>query len=340
MDKTTIDNWARAYTPTYSGGRIKQFDADFQVEEELSFPISGEGDHLYLYIKKQNANTQWVAEMLAKKFGLKLKDIGYAGLKDKNAITKQWFSLHLPGKNHPQIDDFPQEVVVLDSTRHQKKIRRGAIKENRFEIIVRDVSVKPSEIEIRLQEIAKQGVPNYFGEQRFGKHCQNIEKFRLLITRQLRVKKHQRGIYISSARSYLFNEILSERVKQQTWNKLICGDVATLNNTHSIFSVPMLDETLESRVDEMDIHPSGVLWGEGATLSSGNLQVLESLVINQHSDLSDGLINMDAKLSYRSLRVRPANLTWDLTNNNLHLNFSLPTGSYATSILREIFLFD
>jgi TruD family tRNA pseudouridine synthase len=145
---------------------FKSKPQDFIVEETLAFPLRGQGEHLYLFIRKTNANTEWVSKQLARQLGVAQRDIGYAGQKDRHGVTSQWFSL--PGKSitKEKLAALHIEgVEICDSQAHDRKLRKGAIKQNRFTIRLRDVDVESDLLQQRVELIMRQGVPNYFDEQ-------------------------------------------------------------------------------------------------------------------------------------------------------------------------------
>jgi tRNA pseudouridine13 synthase len=308
---SVLPDWARALGPPLFTGRIRCSPQDFVVTELLEIEFSNDGEHDWLWIEKTGANTAWVAGQLARHAGLKERDVGYAGLKDRHAVTRQWFSVRRPSGEGTDWDVFEAEgVVVLEQHRHQRKLKRGAHKGNAFRIAVRsaDVDTHRDALTERLQAIDEQGVPNYFGEQRFGRDGANIELGRSVVAGR-RVSRHKRSIGISALRSLEFNNELSARIEAGTWNKLISGDKANLEGSRSIFDIDEPTPELEQRCAEMDIHPTGTL---------------------------PGFENLRVELGYRPLRMRVSNLDWEIDKDALWLEFSLGRGSYATAVLREI----
>ena len=321
--------------PVLNTGVIRQFVEDFCVVEHISFSPSGAGDHLYLYIEKRGCNTDWVASQLASIAGLKLVDIGYAGKKDRHAVTQQWFSLHMPNQEEPDWESLPPEIRILSKTRHEKKLKSGAILSNKFRLVIRSLTGDLSEIERRLLLLQKQGIPNYFGAQRFGNNNGNVRKLIDMVKNRRRVKKSQRSMYISAGRSYLFNKILDYRVQQNNWNKAIAGDVMMLEGSHAIFSTETVDEQIERRIAEKDINPATLLWGRGERLSTGEARSIEDGVLDENPDIVDALERVGSQLAHRSLRVNIPSLKWEFQTDSLTISFDLPSGSYATSVLSE-----
>jgi len=315
---------------------LRQTAQDFIVHEELSFPLVGSGDHIYLYIEKTGCNTDWVAKQLAKIAGLKSVDIGYAGLKDRHAVTRQWFSLHLPGKPEPDWFQLSEGIVILENTRHQKKLKTGAIKQNCFIITLRNVTADDQAIIERLQKIKQQGFPNYFGSQRFGFEQGNVNKLLDMVENRKRLKPQKRGIFISSGRSYLFNQILKQRILDNTWNRAVEGDVMNLDGSRGVFVPESYDTVIDSRIQQMDIHPATVLWGRGRSQTRGPAQQLEQQCIENNIRVAQALENAGAAMAYRAMRVRADDLEWHFDDTVLQLKFSLPSGAYATSLIHEL----
>jgi len=320
-----MPDWARAHgAPLFSAGIRREID-DFDVTEDLGFDFSRDGEHDYLFIEKRGANTEWVSRQLAHHADVPARDVGYAGLKDRHAVTRQWFSVprwNTPDWGQLQVDG----VRILDQQRHSRKLRRGAHKANRFRIILRGRVPDGRELDARLGIIGSAGVPNYFGEQRFGRGGSNI-RLADAWSQGKRLSRHKRSIAISTARSYLFNQILEKRVHDGSWNRLVPGDIANLDGSGSVFAVDALSEDLERRCDEMDIHPTGPLCGDG---TPGSL-----LPIGNEGWVT-ALADARVKPANRSLRLRVLDLGWSTSADCLVIEFALSRGSFATVVLREI----
>lgn len=328
-----------AYGEPLTHAKLKSHPQDFIVQETLAFPLSGQGEHLYLYIRKTNANTDWVSKQLARLLCVAPRDIGYAGLKDRHGITAQWFSL--PGKNISQekLATLQIEgVEILEVQRHERKLRKGAIKHNRFMICLRDIDVDPGLLEQRLALIAQQGVPNYFDEQRFGRQRSNLNAAQQMFRRALKPSRFQRGMYLSAARAWLFNHILARRVTQHCWDTALAGDVFWLEGTRRFFTPTEIDADIRSRLVQGDIHPTGALWGEGELQSRDAVAQLEQEVASEWQEIADGLVSARVAQDRRSLRVMPQNLCHNLDagQHTLNLGFALPAGAYATAVIREL----
>jgi len=328
----------KAYGEPPISGSMKSENADFLVDEIMPIEPSGQGEHLWLQVEKNGCNTDWLAQQLAKLSSVKSMAVSYAGMKDRHAITTQWFSIHLPGLDDPDLSSFNNdEVKILQAIRHDKKLKRGALSGNRFQLRIRELSGDLDQLEERLNLIKTQGVPNYFGEQRFGFGMNNLAKAELLFQRKLRhVKKHQRGMYLSSARSWIFNQVLSERIKQKNWNQYLPGDVFMLQGKSACFPDDGSEDITE-RISSMQIHPTGALWGEGESMASGECLTIEKKIAEQYELFCEGLEGARLKQERRSLRLLAENFNWSLEDQDcLYIDFSLPAGAFATMVLREV----
>lgn len=312
---------------------------DFEVHELLDFEPDGDGDHVLLQIQKRNTNTEWLARQLAKFAQVKQVDVGYCGLKDRNAVTTQWFSINLIKKTEPDWKALESgDLRVLRAEHHRRKLKRGAHSGNRFVITLRDVQGGAAEIEQRVREVIQHGVPNYFGEQRFGFDAGNVQKAREMFSGKLEIAdRHTQGLYLSAARSHLFNIVLAQRVSNGTWNRAFPGDAFILDGTNSFFVMDELDAATEARVASGDIHPSGPLWGKGVLPCRGVVRELEQLLLEPEVSLREGLEKAGLKQERRALRlpVRDLEASWP-EPTALQLRFTLQTGAYATTVIREL----
>lgn len=324
-------------------GKIRTVPEDFQVDEIQQFTPSGVGEHVWLQIKKTGENTDWVAGQLAKIAEVPRRDVSYAGMKDRNAVTTQWFSVQMPGREATDWQDsLPDSIQVLQERRHDKKLKRGALQGNQFKIILRDFYGDLAELKQAIVRIIEQGVPNYFGEQRFG-HISadgcpyNIVKAEQWFSENYKLKdRNKRSIYLSAARSWIFNHILSARVKDGSWNQAFDGDVFMLDGSKSCFH-ESVDEAIIKRVSEQDLHPTGALWGRGRLQTQNDIDELEEEVAGRFANLCDGLERNGLKQERRALRLSVSDLQAEMVEQELvQLHFSLPPGAYATAVLSEI----
>jgi len=327
-----------AYGSPPASGVLRRVPEDFQVEEDLGFEPEGEGEHLWLWVEKRGLNTEQVARQLAGIAGVRQRDISYAGLKDRHALTRQWLSIHLP---KGQVDEGVQwgdaQWRVLEVARARRKIRRGSLRGNRFLISLREVRGDLPALEERLSRIAHRGVPNYFGEQRFGHD--NIARAEAMVRGELRVaNRHLRGIYLSSLRSALFNAVLARRVNDETWDRALDGEAFNLDGSRSFFIADQIDAVILARLATGDIHPTGPLWGQGEPPSRGAVLDLERTVIAACPALwQQACVDAGMSQERRPLRLAVAGLRWQWPGDGvLQLDFRLGAGAYATAVIREL----
>ena len=332
-----IPSWPYVYGSPSGAGKIRSLPENFKVQEKLSFEPSGEGEHAFLQIQKTGENTEYVARQLANFADVRQRDIGFAGLKDRHAETTQWFSVWLPGKPDPDWSALENDnLKVLHNVRHARKLKRGVLSGNAFEITIRNFDGDRKRIQEQLTAIKTNGIANYYGEQRFGNTGKNIEKA-LAMFRGDRVRREQRSVYLSAARSYLFNQILSRRVKAGNWNKAMKGDTYLFDRSQSCFKSQLPDAEILRRLETKAIHPSAVLWGKGVPDISGDALEVEQEIIDAYPELAQGLIASGVEKSRRALRANVDDLSWSfIDQTTLILIFTLPAGSYATALLREL----
>ncbi len=312
----TLPLWPNAYPASGATATLKASNEDFVVTElPLQLP-SGAGEHVWLDVEKNGANTAFVAQQLADAAGVPAGDVGYAGLKDRYAVTRQWFSIYLPKGETPDLTMLQHpEFKVLGQSRHVKKLRPGDLQGNRFRIVLRDVVGERAAIEANLQAIAAKGVPNYFGAQRFGFDGGNVEQGRAMLAREIRVRNpKKKGIYLSAVRSFVFNEVLALRIQQGLWGQALPGDV----------------------MDSAGL-PTGPLWGRGRVSTTDDARALENGVAERHATLCNGMEHAGLEQDRRALVASPAGMTWEWPQaDQLVLTFDLPAGNYATAVLNEI----
>lgn len=335
----------RAYGAPVLAARMRVAPEDFEVTEIDGFAASGAGEHLLLDIEKRGMNTAFVARLLAEWAGVDERAVGYAGLKDRHAVTRQRFSVQLPGREAPDLAllerDDPatgQRLRVLGQARHARKLPRGALAGNRFVLALRDVEGDRAAIEARLQAMAARGVPNWFGEQRFGHGGGNVDKARRMFA-GLRVKRDERSLLLSAARSELFNRALAARVAGGSWDRGLDGEAWMLDGSRSVFGPEPWSDALAWRLADFDIHPTAPLWGAGEPRSTGEARELELAALADADSLAlrAGLEAAGLRQERRATRLRPAGLSWNWPGESvLELGFSLPAGCYATAVLAEL----
>lgn len=334
----TLPDWPRAWGEPPVRARLRAAPADFLVEEILGFEPEGSGEHCWLWVEKENLNTVDAAQRLARFTGLRERDVSYAGLKDRRAVTRQWFSLHLLNREVDWSIWSDPALRLLRVTRHSRKLRRGAHRGNRFQIVLRDLHGDLDCFTERLARLEAEGVPNYFGEQRFGRDGRNLETLQRWLERgKPRISRSQQALYFSAARALLFNTVLAARVAAGNWRTPLAGEVFVLNGSGSVFrQVP--DEALETRLRAGDVHLSGPLPGRAAgLLPEGEVALLESATLASRADWLVWLEQAGLEAARRSLRLMPADWHAEPCGPaDWQLRFQLPKGCFATSLVREL----
>jgi tRNA pseudouridine13 synthase len=327
----------RAFGESVLTARFRTSPEDFFVEEIASFSPTGEGEHLLLTVEKRGINTAFAAKTLAAWAGIAEMGIGYAGMKDRHAVTRQRFSVHFPKRVSPDIGLLESDDLrVLEHSWHNRKLSRGALAGNRFVLVLREARGEHAAVETRLEQIRQHGIANYFGEQRFGREGDKVEAARRMFAGE-RVRREQRSIYLSAARSEMFNAVLAQRIAAGNWNTGAEGEVWMLDGTQSVFGPEAFTDELKERVARQDIHPTGPMWGAGELRSRDRVREIEEAAVESFADLRAGLEKADMKQERRALRVRVNDLEWSwLAEDALQLSFRLAPGSYATEVLAEL----
>ena len=325
---------------------------DFQVEEDLGFEPEGQGEHLFLWVEKTGCNTTYVAESLAKQAGVHPRLVSYSGLKDRHAVTRQWFSVHLPGKPNPEPSALKGEGwQTLLLARHPRKLKRGVHRGNCFQLrlqINNADSTTKDWLNQRWQKILEQGFPNYFGPQRFGHAGQNLDQAWAWLERQgagRKPSRQKKSLWLSSLRSALFNLWLAEQLQPGSWQQVQLGSHLQLQGSRSQFTATAEEDldTLQQRVNLGDLHLTGPLLGQGQPPTLAEAAIQEQRFTQTWAMTSSWLRQQGVQQARRPLRVFPQplaasspSLSWQAPW--LDLRFFLPTGSFATSLLRELLL--
>ncbi|WP_271408896.1 tRNA pseudouridine(13) synthase TruD [Pseudomonas sp. Q1-7] len=328
----------RAYGEPLGQALLKAVAEDFQVDEVLDIPLAGEGEHLWLWVEKRELNTEEAARRIARAAGVPIKVISYAGLKDRQALTRQWFSLHLPGKADPDLSAAENASLrILKRVRHKRKLQRGAHSANGFTLRLTRLVADREALDTRLKRLTESGVPNYFGLQRFGHGGGNVVDARTFAERrELPVQRNLRSRLLSAGRSYLFNRVLAERIAAGTWNQAQVGDLLAFTDSRSFF-VAGEAECGDPRLALLDLHPTGPLWGEGPSPAQGASHRLEAAVAEDEAALCHWLAEAGMAHERRILRLPIGGLTWHYPEPDvLQLEFVLPAGCFATAVVREL----
>ncbi len=318
-------------------GRIKQIPQDFKVDELLRFALLGTGEHLFLQVQKCGLTTMQMIERIAAQLGVSTRQIGYSGLKDKQAVTRQWVSVQLPGCRETPSIESDDSFQILQIGWHDRKLRIGSHAGNRFEVVVRDFEGDFHSLQQVCERIRQSGFANYFGQQRFGKSGDNVSQaLRILSNRHKckRLSRQKKGLYLSALRSELFNRILSMRLERSIWQAPLEGDLFMLDGSQSIFSEG-ISETLLKRYQSMDIHSAISLAGSGESRLQGAAQALEEEILSAEESIVQTLLQQKVKRANRASRARAHHLeiSLDTQARQLHLSVELDKGVYLTSLL-------
>lgn len=321
-------------TAPKSTALLKAEFQDFIVTEALGYEMAGEGEFVAVSVRKTDCNTLFVGEKLAQFAGISAKNMSYAGLKDRKAVTTQWFSLQMPGQPTPDFSQFQLEgVEILAVTRHQRKIRIGSLQGNYFELLLRGAT-ENDDLKQRLMLVQQKGFPNYFMEQRFGHNGENLQQAARWARGEISVKDlKKRSFYLSAARSDIFNKIVSARIEQGIAEQVLTGDILQLQGSHSWFNAQAEElPTLQARLEEQDILLTAPLIGENSLPASA----FETEILQQYQYFNSLMQQARMKADRRPILIKPQQFTWKFIPEGLQLAFYLPAGSYATALVREL----
>jgi tRNA pseudouridine13 synthase len=325
------------------GGQLKQDCDDFLVEEIPAYEPIGDGTHLFLWIEKRDLTTQQVLRRITNVTGVGERDIGTAGLKDRTAVTRQYVSI--PVDQADNIENIEDDTVrILHKTRHRNKLRTGHLRGNRFSILVRDVCSDALTIARSIQEeIERLGVPNYFGEQRFGIQGNTLETGLQLLRGELQSADLPRNkrrfllrLSVSAVQSMLFNNALRERIEDRCLHTVLSGDVMQKTTTGGLFAVDDV-EAEQVRYDQRETTITGPIFGPSMTSPKETTADREERIL-EASGLGWDAFRRFPRLSRGTRRpysVWPSELSIEEELNGLRFRFALPKGSYATTFLRE-----
>lgn len=310
MTTSELPAWPQPEGPLFRG-RYRMTPEDFEVVEQPGWTPRGEGEHLLVEVAKRGANTGWVAAELARRAGCKVEEIGYCGDKDRHAITRQWFSVRDPKQTLAwQPEDTGEGWRLLQTARHDRKLRRGDHAGNAFRLRIEVEGPLSESAVAAVRQRLGAGIANYFGPQRFGRDAGNLLKVKAWVEgRRLPGRGPDRGRILSSARSYLFNEVLAARIRAGLLTRPLAGDVL------------------------MDAVPTGPLWGRGRSALTDEAAVFEAEVLAPYRAWCERLEHAGLSQERRPLLLRPAGIRVEATATGLELRFELPPGAFATSAL-------
>lgn len=333
-----FDDLPKAHGEPLGSAVLRSSPEDFIVDELLGFQPDGAGEHVFLRVCKRELTTRDVAKRLACFADVRELAVGFSGMKDRRARTTQWFSVQMPGRGALDWSTLNcEELQILDVARHSRKLRRAQHRANRFRLTLRGLDCDEARIGERLARIAALGVPNYFGPQRFGNAGDNVVQA-LIMFRGKRLRRGPlRGILISAARSFLFNEVLAERVRAGSWCRIESGDVLLHRDSDRLVGEGEMDHgTIDRHYRSGQVDATGALWGRGELISAGAVKRVESDVAERYREIADGLEQAGLSQQRRNLRLLADGLEWGYRGSDLALAFDLPVGGYATSLVREI----
>lgn len=341
----TTDHWQYTSSKPLGSAVFKQELSDFQVIESLGYSLTGNGEHIYVELEKTGLNTAFVAEQLAKYCQLPLRQVTYAGRKDKFAVTRQWFGIHLPGKENIDWQGFQLPGTnIVQAIRHNKKLRTGQLAGNRFVITLRNAT-HLEDITQRLDLAAKNGVANYYGSQRFGvqrlstalelQQGGNLALAERMLNGETIKNRNKRSMALSALRSWLFNQMLSERIAQQKLFTILPGDVINLTGSNSIFVAEEDFTLLQNRLKRQDISTTVPLWGSGESSAKAQALAMESACVKNYSAITEFLSRQRLTFERRAAIIWPQHLECTCEGDTLIIQFFLPAGCFATSVLRE-----
>ncbi|MGB5324515.1 MAG: tRNA pseudouridine(13) synthase TruD [Pseudomonadales bacterium] len=368
-ERALHNSWSHAQGAPSLAGKLRVEPEDFCVRELLRFepeaadPAGASASpHRLLKLEKRVIDTLALQRQLAERCGCKLRDIGYAGLKDKHALCEQWMSIPAlgDGASLQRLREWQVSGAgswrIIDVRPQRRKLAQGAHRGNQFAVRVRNVFLdnagsqqnvdrgnSEAALQARAEAITARGFPNYFGEQRFGLNAGNLARGFGHFVQGRRASRAQHGLYLSALRSYLFNEVLHRRVVDQSWCKVLPGDALVLDGSKSFFR-PDANATeqekadIADRITAGDLHVGGPLFGKKADNAQASSAVEEAVLV-ENSDIAECLARAGAQYAVRALRVIPRDLVLLREQSDVVLTFTLPAGSFATALLRELFAY-
>jgi tRNA pseudouridine13 synthase len=321
------------------GGRIKVQSDDFRVEEIPSYEPCGSGEHLYLWVEKRDVGPEFFARTIAQRLGVPVGAVGTAGLKDRHAVTRQWVSV--PQEAEPLLTKLDGGgITLLSHSRHTNKLKPGHLKGNRFDILIRDADRSKADAATAvLDRIRSHGLPNYYGPQRFGRDGGNIDLgFRCLAGSQpKRLRPFVYKFALSAVQSLLFNDYLGRRLADGLFRTVLSGDVMAKWPAGGLFVAEDVP-TEQRRFDARETVTAGPMFGRHTFAAAGPAAEREAGVLADHKLTPrsfDGFGKlMGGTRRHNLIYLDDLTATWE--DVGLRLAFTLPSGCYATVLLREV----
>ena len=322
-----------------TGGRIKVELADFEVEEVPAYEPSGSGEHLYLWVEKRGVGPEHLTRLLAERLGARAADMGTAGLKDRHAVTRQWISVPATCEaNLARADG--GGLTLLKVTRHANKLKPGHLRGNRFRVLIRGADPEHAADAARTVALLEsQGLPNSYGPQRFGRggETANLGFACLAGTQPKRLRPFVYKFALSAAQSVVFNEYLARRFADGLYRTVITGDVLMKHPAGGLFV--STDAAIDqSRLESREVVIGGPMVGSRLYAAAG-VALERETELQRDLGITPATFERFTKLmggTRRHLQVYPEDLTAEWEPAGLRLTFTLPSGSYATSLLREV----
>jgi tRNA pseudouridine13 synthase len=319
------------------GGRIKSQPEDFEVEEIPAYEPSDQGDFLYLWVQKRGMGAEYFVRQLAKRLDVPTSEVGTAGLKDRHAVTRQWVSVPATCETRlAAVDD--DEVRVLRTSRHTNKLKPGHLRGNVFRILIRGTQEAETRLPALIDAIKRNGMPNFYGPQRFGKDGETFTGgMELLAGRGRRLSPFLRKLSLSAVQSALFNACLARRLSDGLMLRVLSGDVMMKWPFGGMFVAEDLPRE-QQRLEAKEIIPGGPMFGRKMFASKAEAAERESQTLSE-AGLTAQAFNGFGKLlsgTRRYNHVWVDDLSAQVEAEGVRLSFSLPAGSYATVLLREL----
>jgi tRNA pseudouridine13 synthase len=324
-------DYPRSSQSPATGGEWPAGVEAFRVEEIPLYPFCGEGEHAALVVEKTDRATRDLAVAVARRLGVPNAAVGYAGMKDKDCVSVQAFTV-TGAKTESARESFEAEgCLVLEATRHRNKLRLGHLVGNRFRILL--TGVERGSVEAILSELAETGAPNYFGPQRFGARGDNALQGLAVLQRRLRTDRWKRDLFVSSLQSLVFNEVLARRIEDGLLGAVVAGDVLRKEDSGGVF-VSEDVEVDQLRLRRFEVSPTGPIPGKKMIAPKAAASEREASVL-QAFGLEDALFAGETG-SRRPLRVRLEGCGVETCAQGVWLTFSCPAGTYATAVVREV----
>ena len=318
-------------------GKIRTVPEDFRVDEVPAYPPSGQGTHLFVQFEKRNLTSREAVARIAKALNVHPRDAGVAGQKDKHAVTTQWASFPDATPETALALALP-DIRILAAVPHPHKLRTGHVHANRFVLLIRDSRAVDTAREV-LAELDRVGVPNYYGEQRFGQAERNVVRARAMLLGETAPPRDrfERKLLMSALQSALFNEWLAARIRDGLYESTLLGDVLRKETTGGLFINDNAADAVR-RMQAWEISPTGPMFGVKMMPAMAEAGLREQTILSgsgigpdawaRHAKYGEG--------TRRTARIRPTDCEVDCEGDALRLRFELPSGAYATTVLREI----